>query len=127
MRDWLRLVQSALLLVAIMFLGSLALWIGVPLGWLWIASQVQGATGSLGAALGVAAFGTVVSVALCVVVLGWLSAKHRELRAHRGQEDLGQLPLEVVMVCSAGLALAGFVTWFLLFAGASPIPLNLGV
>ena len=37
-------------LVLIMLAGCLFLWIGVPLGWLWIGSQVQGSA-SLGTAM----------------------------------------------------------------------------
>jgi hypothetical protein len=126
MRDLWRLGESALLLVAIMVAGSVLLWVGVPVGWLWVGSQVQASTGSLGAALAVALVGTLVCIALMVIVLAWLAERHRAVREERGQEDLGQLPLEVVMVCSAAVALVGFGAWFLLFAGASPIPLNVG-
>ena len=34
-------VESAALLVVIMFMGSLVLWVGVPVGWLWVGSQLQ--------------------------------------------------------------------------------------
>ena len=49
------------LLVALMLLGCLFLWVGVPLGWLWIGSQVQGSA-SLGAALMLTMFGVIVTV-----------------------------------------------------------------
>ena len=52
MRELLRTGAGAVLVVLIMFIGSLVLWIGTPLLWLWIGSQIQGATSSLGAALG---------------------------------------------------------------------------
>ena len=120
-----RLGESALVLVLIMVLGSLVLWVGVPLGWLWVASQIEASTGSLGAALLAALMGVVVSIAVVVIVLTWLSNKHRELRIARGHEDSGHLVLEVVMVTSAGVTLVGFGAWFLLFAGSSPIPVNL--
>ena len=42
---------SALLTGVIMVGASLLLWIGVPAGWLWIGSQVQGSTGSIGTAI----------------------------------------------------------------------------
>ena len=108
-----------------MGLGSLVLWVGVPLGWLWVASQVQGSSGSLGVALVVALVGVVVSIAVVVWVLTWLSNRHRALRVARGRDDTGHLALEVVLVTSAGVVLAVFAVWFLLFAGSSPIPLNL--
>ena len=52
MRQLLRTGAGAFLVVAIMFIGSLVLWIGTPLLWLWVGSQIQGQTSSLGAALG---------------------------------------------------------------------------
>lgn len=124
MRSWLQRVEGAVLVLGIMVVGSLALWVGVPLGWLWVAGRVQGLTGSIGAGLAVAAGGTIASVALLIRVLAWLSDQHRALRARRGLDDLGHLPLEAIMVCSATVAVVGFTAWFLLFAGTSPIPLN---
>ena len=51
-RTLLRNGTGAVLVVLIMFIGSLGLWVGTPLLWLWVGSQIQGATESLGAALG---------------------------------------------------------------------------
>ena len=42
MRSVLRTGAGAILVVAIMFIGSLGLWVGTPLLWLWVGSQVQG-------------------------------------------------------------------------------------
>jgi hypothetical protein len=126
MRDLLRSGESAVLLVAIMFTGSLVMWVGIPIGWLWIASKVQVATDSLGAGIAAALFGMPISAVLIVALLGWLSDKHRQLRVARGQEDLGTFVLEVVLVVSAGIAIVGFGGWFFLFSGSSPIPLSLG-
>lgn len=119
--------MSALLVLAIMVGGSVVLWVGLPFAWLWIASQVQGATDSLGAALGTAAFGFLVTMALLVTGLVRLSEHHRALRLTRGHDDLGHLPLEVVLVCSATVTMIVFAVWFFLFSGTSPIPLNLSV
>lgn len=126
MRDLLRAGGSGALLVSIMLVGSLVLWIGVPLGWLYIGSQVQSATGSLGTALAATMAGVVVSIAVLVWLLGWLNRKHVELREARGHESHGQTPLEGVMTISAGAAIVGFGLWFFLFSGSSPLPLNLG-
>jgi len=108
-----------------MFAGSLGLWIGVPLGWLFVAGRVQGATHSLGAAVGVALLGLVLSIVVALRVLSWLAHRHNAARAARGLEDLGWAPLEGVMVVSAALALAAFLVWFFFLAGAEPLPLNL--
>ncbi len=116
---------GAALVVLIMFIGSLVLWVGTPLLWLWVGSQVQGATTSLGAALGSALIGVIISVALIAGLLGKLSNTYRANQLARGQEDPGHVVLEGVLVVSAGLALAVFAVWFLLFAGASPVPLGI--
>jgi hypothetical protein len=124
-RRLLRAGWSALLLLALMFLGSVCLWVGVPLGWLWVGGRVQGATGSLGAAFGVALVGVIVSIALLVPVLGRLNGKLLDEREARGVPPQGRTPLESVMIVSASLALVAFAAWFLLFAGAEPVPLGL--
>jgi hypothetical protein len=118
-------VWSAALLLALMFIGGVGLWIGLPLGWLWVGGRVQGLTHSLGAAVGVALLGLVVSVVLAMPVLHWLARKHNEAREARGLENLGWAPLEGVMVVSAVLALVAFGVWFFFLAGAEPLPLNL--
>jgi hypothetical protein len=126
MRDLLRTGESAVLLVLIMFTGSLVLWVGVPVFWLWVASRIQAATDSLGAAVGAALFGAPISAVLIAGVLGWLSNEHRRLRVARGEEDVGHFVLEVVLVLSAFVTIIGFSAWFFLFSGSSPIPLNVG-
>ena len=109
-------------LVLLMLVGGLFLWVGVPIGWLWIGSQVQGSA-SLGTALMVTMVGIVLSITALVFVLGWLNRRHAELNERRDR-PLRSSALEVILVSSAGLAVLGFVIWFFLFAGASPLPLN---
>jgi hypothetical protein len=98
----------------------------VPLGWLWIGSQVQASTDSVGLALFVMAIGFALSVWLIIRLLGWLNLQHMHARERRGLETYGNVALEGVMATSAGLALVSFCIWFFLFSGSSPIPLNLG-
>jgi heme/copper-type cytochrome/quinol oxidase subunit 2 len=117
---------SGVLLLLIMLGGGLLLWIGLPVGWLWVGSQVQAETNSLGAAMAVMMIGVLVSIAVIVPLLGWLNRKHSELRAARGLDDHGQTALEGVMTVSAGIAIVGFAVWFFLFSGTSPLPTNLG-
>ena len=111
-------------LVLLMLAGCLFLWVGVPLGWLWIGSQVQ-SSASLGAALAVTMTGIVLTVVVVVVALGWLNRRHAMLQQRRNRSQRSSA-LEVILVSSAGLALVGFVVWFLVFAGTSPVPLNVG-
>jgi hypothetical protein len=125
MRKLLQLGSSGLVLLLMMLFGGLVLWVGIPLAWLWIGSQIQAVTGSLGAAVGAMLVGVVASILLVVPVLGWLSNKHRALLLARGHEDSGHQALEVVLVTSAAVAVVAFGAWFLLFAGSSPIPIGI--
>ncbi|MDQ3644078.1 MAG: hypothetical protein M3356_01010 [Actinomycetota bacterium] len=118
---------SGMILILIMLGGGLLLWVGVPLGWLYVGSQVQGETGSLGAALAVMMVGVLLSILVIVPLLGWLNHRHCRLRLARGLDDHGQTALEAVMTVSAGIAIVGFGVWFLLFSGASPLPTGLGI
>lgn len=122
MRDLLRTGAGALLVVVIMLLGSLVLWIGIPLGWLWVGSQIQGATASLGTSVGATFLGAVLSIVLFAGLLSKLSNVYRANQRARGRDDPGHFVLEVVLVTSAGIALVLFVIWFLFLAGADPLP-----
>ena len=121
----LRSGAGALLVVLIMFLGSLGLWVGTPLLWLWVGSQIQGATNSLGTALAAAFFGVVVTVTLVAGILARLSDVYRDNCVARGQSDPGHVVLEGVIVVSAGLTIVAFVIWFFFLAGTSPVPLGM--
>ena len=115
---------ASVVLVLLMLVGCLLLWIGVPLGWLWIGSQVQ-ASASLGTALMVTMAGILVSIFVLVAGLSWLNRWHAELMEARGMA-VRSSALEVILVSSAGIAVVGFGIWFFGFAGASPLPLNIG-
>ena len=118
-------VESAALLVAIMFMGSLVLWVGVPVAWLWVGSQVQGSS-SMAAAVGTMMIGMLITIAVLVTLLSWLNRKHVELQEARGARMPANATtaLEHVMVASAVVAVVGFFVWFFGFSGSSPIPLN---
>lgn len=127
MRELLRIGAGALLAAAIMFLGSLGLWLGTPLLWLWVGSQIQGSTSSLGLALVAMAAGVLVTVWLLARLLARLSQVQRSNAIARGHEDPGHRMLESVMIAAAGVAIVVFAVWFLLFAGASPVPLGMNL
>ncbi len=110
-----------------MVIGSLVLWIGTPLLWLWVGSQVQGATSSIGTAIGVAFIGVVATIGLLAGVLAKLSDVYAANRRARGLDDTGHYVLETVLVVSAGLTLAAFAIWFFFFAGASPVPVGIQI
>jgi hypothetical protein len=125
MRELLRTGAGAILVVLIMVLGSLVMWIGAPLLWLWLGSQIQGATSSLGASIGAAFLGAVLTIVLLAAILSKLSDVYRANRRARGLDDPGHFVLEVVLVVSAAAALFGFVIWFFFLAGAEPLPIGI--
>ena len=120
MRRILNLGASAVLTVVIMIGASLLLWIGVPAGWLWIGSQVQGSTDSVGLAILVMLGGAVISIVGIAYLLGKLNRAHEHLLEARGVEPEGPPLLEVVLVVTAAFALVGFAIWFFVFAGPGP-------
>lgn len=125
MRRLLAIGSTGLVLLLIMLFGGIVLWIVIPVTWLWIGSQIQAATGSLGVAVGAMMIGVIGSIALMIPLLGWLSNKHRAQLVARGHEDNGHIALEIVLVASATIAVIVFSAWFLLFAGSSPIPVGI--
>lgn len=108
------------MVVVMMVVGSLVLWVGIPVGWLWVGSQVQGSTNSVGSAFAVALGGAVVSIIAVAMALGWLNHKHQQLLEARGVDIGGSTVLERVLVVTAGVAVVAFGAWFLLFAGVGP-------
>lgn len=124
-------------LIALMALGSVMLWIGIPLGWLWLGSQLQAGSGqaSFGLYLGVLG-GIVVSMVVLGKLLSRLNGAYGRLtgsetvrvrlpwhRSMRGEDDRRppRQVLDVVMVISVLAAGAVFLFWFFVFAG-SPLP-----
>lgn len=116
---------GGMLVILIMLIGSFGLWIGTPLLWLWVGSQVQGATQSLGAAFASAFAGAVATVILLATILAKLSDVYRVNRRARGLNDTGHVVLEGVLVVSAGLTVVAFLVWFFLLAGANPVPIDI--
>ena len=122
-------------LIAVMAVGSILLWIGIPVGWLWIGSQIQSDSGqaSFGLYLGIL-LGIIVSMVVVGKLLWSLNGVYGRLtgsevvrvrmpwhRSLRGEQE-GRQPrqiLDVVMVISVGLAGFAFLMWFLFFAGSS--------
>ncbi len=125
MRALLRTGTGAVLVVLIMFIGSLGLWVGTPLLWLYVGSQIQGATESVGTALGAMFVGVLITVTVMASLLARLSDVYRANCVARGNADPGHAVLEGVLVVSAGVTLAAFVIWFFFLAGASPIPIGI--
>jgi heme/copper-type cytochrome/quinol oxidase subunit 2 len=111
---------SALLAAAMMVIGSLVLWIGVPAGWLWVGSQIQASSHSVGNAIGIMLVGVVVSVILLAMLLVRLARWHDHLREAAGRPPPQHSLLELVLVVTAGVAVVAFGVWFFIFTGPGP-------
>jgi hypothetical protein len=125
----------ALVLVLLMALGSVVMWIGVPLGLIYLASHLSGSSNpSVGPYL-LILVGLPVGMAIIGKLLGWLDRLHsrltgrvderrrpaawmRSLRAERGSTRSTGV-LDRVMLISVILAVAVFAVWFFGFAGSS--------
>ena len=125
----------AALLIALMAIGSILLWLGIPVGWLYLVSRlVKSSQPSMGPyvllIVGIPASMIVVGKALSKLnrVYGEVTGTTPTMRARspwmksmRGERESGRARtvLDVVMVWSVALALLCFGVWFFAFAGSS--------
>jgi hypothetical protein len=124
----------AIVLVLLMALGSVVMWLGVPLGLIYLASKLADTPNpSLGPYL-VVIIGLPIGMAVIGKGLGWLNRLHTQLtgaevdeyrpgwtksmRAERSATRRGGV-LDKVMIVSVGVALVVFAIWFFGFAGSS--------
>jgi hypothetical protein len=125
----------ALILIVLMAVGSIAMWVAVPVFWLWLASKLQdGSHPSLGPYAIVIA-----GIPVSMFVIGKLLARldrlyaavlgaprqqriqaswQKSMRGERGSTRQRTV-LDSVMVVSVSLALVAFGVWFFGFAGSS--------
>jgi hypothetical protein len=123
-------------LIALMAFFSVALWLGIPIGWLWIGSQVQSNTQSTGfGPYFLVIAGICVSVFAVTKLLAWLNRSYASVsganeivrvrppwhRSMRGEDDSRppRSVLDVVMVISVSIAVTAMAIWFFFFAGSS--------
>jgi hypothetical protein len=125
---------AAIMLVALMALGSVVMWIGVPLGLIYLASRLADTPNpSMGPYL-LVLIGLPVGMAVIGKGLGALNRAHirvtgaevdayrpgwtRSMRAERKTDRRGGV-LDRVMIISVALAGIAFAVWFFGFAGSS--------
>jgi hypothetical protein len=125
----------AVLLIALMAIGSILLWLGIPVGWLYLVSRlVSSSQPSMGPYV-LVLVGIPVSMIVVGKALSKLNRVYGELtgttptvrmrnpwmKSMRGERDSGRprTVLDVVMVWSVSLALLCFGIWFFVFAGSS--------
>jgi len=125
----------AILLVLLMALGSVVMWLGVPLGLIYAASKLaDSANPSVGPYL-LVFIGLPIGMAVVGKLLGYLDRVHsrltrradegprraswlKSMRAERTSTRRGGI-LDTVMIVSVGLAIVVFGVWFFAFAGSS--------
>jgi hypothetical protein len=120
-----------------MLVTALALWTAIPLGWIWIGSQVSTTQFPAEGPYAVVAIGIIVSIVLDAWLIGRLSALYVRVTGTdrlapmrpswlKSMRDTGGAPgtttvVEAVLMGSVLLAGLVFVAWFFLIAG-SPLP-----
>jgi hypothetical protein len=125
-----------------MALGSVALWIGDPLLWMWITARLQSGTQATMGPYVLAIFGILLgsivigkslsrlnrlysevtgTAATVRIVVPW----RRSYRGESGEDEDARMPvslLDVVMVISVVIAVAALVAWFVIVKPAPPLP-----
>jgi len=126
---------AALLLVLLMIVGSVFMWVGVPLIWLYVASHATKTSApTLGPYL-LVIFAVPISMFVVGKLLFRLNGAYSRVtgqpyevrvqlpwhRSLRDQTNPGRRStvLEVVMICSVAVAVTAFAIWFFFFAGSS--------
>ncbi len=119
-------------LIALMAIGSVMMWIGAPVGWIYVAAQVSGTAQVSMSAIVVILIGIPTTMYFIGKGLGRLNGLYGELtgttnevqirapwmRSMRDERDLHRprTVLDVVMVVSVAIAGSAFGIWFMFFA-----------
>ena len=126
---------AALILILLMIVGSLVLWIGIPVGWIVLASHLTDTSAPTLGPYVLVIFGIPVSMFLFGRFLYRLNALYGDvtgntphvqarsawLKSMRGEREntRPRTVLDVVMIASVSVAVVAFLIWFLFFAGSS--------
>jgi hypothetical protein len=132
-----RLTTGTFRLVA-EIVGAALVGAGVPLLWVWIGSQIQGARGATGVEASTAlamVVGILGTYALVLYIAAWIQGRkdnslpppvrypwNRSMRDEPYRPGTGKLtPVEAAFVIAAVAATIAMLIWFFAFAG-SPLP-----
>ncbi|MDX6696987.1 MAG: hypothetical protein QOE65_384 [Solirubrobacteraceae bacterium] len=128
---------TAAIIVAAMTVAAFTLWVGIPLGWLWIGSQlVDSSQPSMGPYMVVVA-GIIASVVVDAMIISRLNRRYERVMGSGGPVRV-QLPwlksmrgererpreisvLDAIMVGTVAVAGLVLLLWFVFLAG-SPLP-----
>lgn len=92
------------------------LWGPQPAGWLWLGSHIYHETGSVSFGILVAFVGMLATILATIAIAMRLDRVWKLVRRACGHEQK-QGALEPMFVTSMGIALVGFVLWFLIIHG----------
>ena len=125
-------------LVLLMGIGSIAMWLGVPIFWLWLASKLATSSQPNLGLYVLILVGIVASMIVLGKILGRLNHVHQQmtgrlperreqtmwLRSMRGEREVNRDSgvLGTVMVISVGLAMLAAGIWFFFFAEGGGLP-----
>jgi hypothetical protein len=126
---------AALILILLMIVGSLVLWIGIPVGWIVLASRLTNTTAPTFGPYVLVLIGIPTSMFLFGRLLYRLNSLYgdvtgttphvqvrsawlKSMRAERGNTR-PRTVLDVVMIASVSVAVLIFLVWFFAFAGSS--------
>jgi hypothetical protein len=126
---------TALFLILLMIVGSLVLWIGIPVGWIVLASHLTSTSAPTLGPYVLLIFGIPVSMFLFGRFLYRLNTLYGNvtgssadsqvrspwLKSMRAERDntRPRSVLDVVMIASVSVAALAFAIWFFFFAGSS--------
>ena len=125
-------------LVLLMAVGSIAMWLGVPVFWLWLASKLATSSQPNLGLYVLILVGIVASMIVLGKILGRLNHAHQQLtgrlpgrreqtmwlRSMRGEREINRDSgvLGTVMVISVSLAMLAAGIWFFFFAEGGGLP-----
>jgi hypothetical protein len=100
-------------------LVCLTLWGPQPVGWLWVASQIEYQTGSIELAIVTAFTGMIATLFVTLALAKRLDHAWKLVRRAGGHEQK-QGALERIFVISIVIAVSAFAIWFFLIEGPGP-------
>ena len=130
---------ESVLLVTLMLFGAFSLWTLIPLGWLWIGSQIVGTQEPVLWAYAFVLAGIVVSVIVVAKLLSIMNHRFLSIQPREEDEPQTKIPLpwlesmrdqrhqhrstvlDLVLVASAVMAGIALFIWFVILA-ESPLP-----
>ncbi|MDQ3729138.1 MAG: hypothetical protein M3355_06065 [Actinomycetota bacterium] len=122
----------AAFLWTLMALGSVAMWVGVPAGWLWVAGQITSVPAQH---IVLSVLGVPLAIIIWARGLFWLNRLHMRVTMPRLMREIEEAdddeeprtirgPLEPLLVGSLVVAIVAMAVWFFFFAERPPPTLS---